>query len=881
MNPLRRLSSQPFRSWRPRRRLVSLRLEELEARTTPSVTVVPQQFTTNQYTALNITQSQLLAGDTGSGVLVASNPTQPANATLVDNQNGTWTFTPNPSFSGSTTFQYTVSTSPFQLTVNNTADLGPAGLGISVAIDGDTAVVGAPDTMVNGIDAGAAYVFVRSGNTWTQQAELTATNGMPGQQFGVSVAVSGDTTVIGSQQTVNGNVYQGNAFVFVRSGTTWTQQAELTVPNSNGNTNFATQVALDGDTAVLTSSTTTSNSTGTIFYNTDYVFVRSGTTWSQQAALTVPDSIATATDSVATDETGFSISGDTVVIGVDLHHANESLSGVALVYVRSGSTWSLQAELDDPAGPVYDGFGEALSVSGDTVVIGAQFATVNGTHDQGAAYVFVRSGTSWTEQADLTPADGTANQNFGGTVALDGDTAVVSAGATYVFVRSGGTWSQEQELTNAGPGLAISGDTAIMRGFPSPQTGQGEAVAQDLGAATAIATVQVNPATAQLFVSPASLPPGTQGQVYPRTTFTATGGAGSGYTFRESGILPAGITFDAATGQLTGTPTQLGTFPGIVIAAGDGRGDSGSQTYTLIVNHYGVNGFPVPYPLTIYAPPTSTSDPNANLDAYITGLYNSVLDRNPEAGATSLPFWENVYNLVQTGAQANPLNLNVPAGTAAYQYVADGIWQSQEHRWDEVETYYQDFLGRTLNLNNAHNVSEGQYWVNQFQYAGATEEVVIRGFLSSPEYLYDYRAAAQLTTPLNTNLLSGLATSQDLQTWNADLSALDAQRASLANQTFATPEDYTAQLSAANLDELDNETAKTGVLFDMLASNEYQQSALDSFYQAFLRRTGTAAEKQALLSLQDANGNPLNLGAIAEMLLASPEYRTNAINSEV
>jgi Cadherin-like domain/FG-GAP repeat len=856
-----------------RQLFVSLRLEELERRLTPSVTVVPQQFATNQYTALTITQSQLLAGDSGSGTLTASNPTQPANATLVDNQNGTYTFTPASAFSGSTTFQYTVTA---QQTVGNN-------FGSSVSIDGDTAVVGSP------YNQGAAYVFVRSGNTWVQQAVLNPADGTANIGFGTSVSISGDTVVVGAPGTT-----AGAAYVFVRSGSSWSQQAVLTVSGSNL---FGETVSVSGDTAVSSSGS-----------GSAYVFARSGSTWSQQAILATPND--------PTYIASLSISGDTAVIGKPT--TSQGGIGTAYVFVRSGSTWSQQAVLTDPNSSVNGSlgyFGVSVSIDGDTAVIGADQEAVNGTNFQGAAYVFVRSGRTWSEQAELT----TPGFFFGSSVSVSGDTAIVGAaagnptengpaspGAAYVFVRSGSTWSQQAVLPangenlntiyGAGNFVAASGDTVVY-GRADPTVGQASVVDvyalsgntwseqaeltdPDLTSVTATAMIQVNAATAALVVSPASLPDGRADTVYASPTFTATGGAGSGYIFQESGLLPLGLAFDTATAQFVGSPTQLGTYPGIVIAASDGHGGSGSQTYTLTINHDGVNGFPVPYPQTIYAPLTSKTDPNADLDAYISGLYNSILDRNPEPGPTSLPFWENVFNLVQTSAQANPLNLSVPTGTAAYQYVADGIWQSQEHRWDEVETYYQDFLGRTLDLTNAYNQAEGQYWVNQFLYASATETDVIRGFLTSPEYLYDHRADAALANALNTSLLSGSATSTDLQTWNADLSALDAQRASIKNQTFATPEDYKAQLSA-NLGALSDDTATTGVLFDMLTSSEYQQAALNSFYQAFLRRAGTQAEEQALLGLKDANGNPLSLGAIAEMMLASPEYRTNAINSEV
>ena len=155
---------------------------------------------------------------------------------------------------------------------------------------------------------------------------------------------------------------------------------------------------------------------------------------------------------------------------------------------------------------------------------------------------------------------------------------------------------------------------------------------------------------------------------------------------------------------------------------------------------------------------------------------------------------------------------------------------------------------------------------------------MIRGFLTSAEYLYDHRADPSLAGTLNTSLLAGNATAADLQSWTNDLSALDAARAALQNQTFSSAVAYKTALSG-NLNILDDETAQTGVLFDMLSSTEYEQRALDSFYVAFIHRAGTQAEVTTWLNAP--SGNPLDLGTIAEMMLSSPQYRANAVSSEV
>jgi hypothetical protein len=852
----------PWRSTTKRLSCIPLRLERLETRATPSVSVVPQQFSTNEYTALSISQSQLLAGDSHSGTsgtLTVSNPTQPANATLVDNHNGTFTFTPNAAFSGTTTFQYTVGTGSSKLAAAN-ATYHDA-FGGAVAIDGDTAVVGA--AFANGF-SGAAYVFVRSGNNWVQQAELTgAGTGIGG--FGSVVSISGDTAVIGAEQsTVEA------AFVFVRSGSTWSQQAELTASAGTARNFFGLSVAISGDTAVIGAPGTTLNNK--FSQGATYVFVRSGSTWSQQAELTAADGAA-----YQYFGTGVAIDGDTAVIESP-NVGSIGGSGAAYVFNRSGSIWSQQAELTVAGAP--DGItGGSVSISGDTVMAGAPnqgvlTQTVNGNLAQGAAYVYVRSGTSWTQQAELTVA---AGQSFGSSVTLTGNTAVIAGtndhgGTAYEFVRSGSTWSQQAEIAGGGY-LAISGETVIT-------AGQQGVVVQDLDAATATATVQVNPATAQLAVAPGSLPAVIEGQPYSSAVFTSTGGAGSDYTFQQSGILPPGLSFDAVHGQLVGAPTQVGIYPGIIIAASDGKGGSGSQTYTLTVNHYGENGFPVPYPLTIYTPPTSKSDPTANIDAFITGLYHSILDRNPESGSTGLPYWEGVFSAVQSGA-GNVLNLTgvLPSINSPYAYVADAIWQSPEHRWDEIDTYYQDFLGRSIDPSSVTNNNERQYWANQFAFNGLTEEQVIRGFLISPEYLYDHRNDASLTQSLITSLLTTGASSSDVQAWSSALSALDAQRAAIQGQAIASPAAYQAAL-VSNLGALDNEAPNTGVLFDMLGSKEYRQAGLTAFYQAILRRTATAAELQTWLSAPSGTSQSLSLGTVAVSILGSQEYQTNAVNSE-
>jgi len=349
--------------------------------------------------------------------------------------------------------------------------------GFSVAIDGDTAVVGTPyDDVGANPDQGSAYVFTRSGTTWSQQAQLNAADGATNDRFGYSVAIDGDTAVMGAPyDDVGANPDQGSAYVFTRTGTTWSQQQKLTASDGVATDFFGCSVALSGETAVV--GARYDDVGATVDQGSAYVFTRSGTTWSEQQRLT-------AADGAAADGAGCSvaISGDTAVVGAEGDDVGVATDmGTAYVFVRSGTTWSEQQKLTAGDGAAGDTFGSRVAVSGDTAVVGALFDDVGANSNQGSACVFVRSGTTWSEQQKLTAADGEADDWFGNSVALSGDTAVVAAysddvganadqGSAYVFDRSGTTWSQRQRLTAVdgtagdtfGFSVALSGDTVAV-----------------------------------------------------------------------------------------------------------------------------------------------------------------------------------------------------------------------------------------------------------------------------------------------------------------------------------------------------------------------------------------------------------------------------------
>ncbi len=400
---------------------------------------------------------------------------------------------------------------------------------------------------VRAVDQAGNVGLARSGDGWTigwlQQAYLKAVNNDAADSFGESVAISGDTMVVGvskesSNQTTitngatasanNSAAGSGAVYVYVRTGTTWTQQAYIKASNAAAGDAFGKSVAIDGDTIVVGAPLEDSTATGVsstvalgIPTATDsgavYIYKRTGTTW-------VLEAYAKASNSVAGIGFGSSvaINANTVVVGAPSESSNATGTsvaasgntatpgaGAAYVYTRSGTTWSLESYLKSATNRAV-AFGTTVSVSVDTIAVGAPFdssnltSIVNGTggsnntskSNSGAAYVFTRSATVWTQQAYMKASNADAADKFGSTISVSGDLVVVGApyessnvtgasattsldnskaasGAAYVYSRTGTTWTEESYLKAAnstagnhfGTSVAIEG-SLILVGAP-------------------------------------------------------------------------------------------------------------------------------------------------------------------------------------------------------------------------------------------------------------------------------------------------------------------------------------------------------------------------------------------------------------------------------
>jgi hypothetical protein len=291
-----------------------------------------------------------------------------------------------------------------------------------VAISGDTAVVGAD--VAGDADQGAVYVFTRDGGVWKEQAQLSISTPDPYPRFGCSVALSGDTIVAGAYwSVVEGVAMQGLAYVFTGGGDTWTQQAQLRATGGEASDQFGISVAVDGDTCVVGADLGGAADTGTAT-----VFTRSGGLWTERATLA-------ASDGAYQDQFGCSVALSAGTILAGAQSAGTTDQGAAYVFAGSGASWSQQARLT-VTGSRY--FGSSVALAGETAAVGATWDDA-GAADRGAAYVYRRSGSSWVKQARLSAADGRAHDQFGRSVAVSGDTALVGAphewleGNAYVF----------------------------------------------------------------------------------------------------------------------------------------------------------------------------------------------------------------------------------------------------------------------------------------------------------------------------------------------------------------------------------------------------------------------------------------------------------------
>ncbi|MCX5671401.1 MAG: YbhB/YbcL family Raf kinase inhibitor-like protein [Planctomycetota bacterium] len=349
--------------------------------------------------------------------------------------------------------------------------------GFSAAIDRDLAVVGDPkeDTASGGQDAGAVRVYQRVGSIWNQVAYLTASDAAAFDGFGTSVAIDGSTILVGAPgDDLPGLDNTGSVYVFQRTLAGWTQTARITAPDLVLGASLGWSVSVSGDWALVGAPWDGPPSSADD--GSAYFFRRSGTTWTQVSKFTPP--VTTPADAF-----GYSVSieGNLAVIGAPLGGTG---NGAVYVYQRLVTGWQRKVELPAPTGAQQ--FGKSVATDGLTVLVGAPA-------EAGAAYLFSRAGTTWTQTAKLTDPHALVDTHFGTSVTIDGGLVLIGAadtvthtGSVHVFQREGAAWGEAGRLTTAnaatdsqfGWAVGLDGNRAIVGADTDDTAG-----AQDAGAA--------------------------------------------------------------------------------------------------------------------------------------------------------------------------------------------------------------------------------------------------------------------------------------------------------------------------------------------------------------------------------------------------------------
>lgn len=348
-----------------------------------------------------------------------------------------------------------------------TADDGAASdeLGVSVAVSGATALVGAYGDDDHGRDAGSAYIFENLDGSWSQTVKLTAPDGAENDRFGADVALAGDTALIGAYRDDDRGTDSGSVYVFERDGDAWIQAAKLMASDGTSNDYFGRSIALSGERALI-GAYEGNNGRGAV-----YVFEKTDGFWSESAILT-------ASDAYSTDDFALSIalSGDTAVVGA---RGENRKRGAAYVFEKVNGAWEQVAKLTagDRERDAY--FGWSVAVAGGAAFIGSPLSDEGGWYSAGSVCVFRKVGGAW-KQTDKLTREPPGSAAFGSSIAMLGDTALIGApgddnrrtnsGAAYMYKNDYGVWKQTNvfhsyagyKRNGFGQSVALSEFTALV-----------------------------------------------------------------------------------------------------------------------------------------------------------------------------------------------------------------------------------------------------------------------------------------------------------------------------------------------------------------------------------------------------------------------------------
>jgi FG-GAP repeat len=370
---------------------------------------------------------------------------------------------------------------PMQLTELLESDSAPHdNYGIVVALSSDTAVIGVPFESSRIFNAGSAYVYRHSNGAWSLQQKLQASDSAPGDQYGWSIALQGGTLLIGARFDDDRGFNSGSIYAYTLTDGIWVERQKFSAPDGAVNDQYGSAISLDGDLAFIGTPFDDDNGfeSGSV-----YIYERTAGLWAVERKIT-------AHDGEPGDQFGWSValSAGSALIGARFDDDEAFNSGSAYLYNRTAQTWHMKQKFTASDAAVNDQFGWTVALDDKTAVIGARFNDDMGINS-GSAYVYTLIDKVWSQHQKLTASDGESGNQYSWAIALDGDKLIIGApfdnydealsGSCYVYSRSDHGWSEQQKLTanievlaaRYGISVALEGDTTLIGACLEQQRG--------------------------------------------------------------------------------------------------------------------------------------------------------------------------------------------------------------------------------------------------------------------------------------------------------------------------------------------------------------------------------------------------------------------------
>jgi len=370
---------------------------------------------------------------------------------------------------------------PMQLNELLASDSAPHdNYGIVVALSTGTAVIGVPFDSSRIFNAGSAYVYKHRNGAWSLQQKLQASDSAPGDQYGWSIALQGDTLLIGARFDDDRGFNSGSIYAYTLTDGVWVERQKFSAPDGAVNDQYGYTISLDGDLAFIGTPFDDDNGfeSGSV-----YIYTRIAGLWTVEKKIT-------AYDGEPGDQFGWSValSAGSALIGARFDDDEAFNSGSAYLYNRTAQTWHMKQKFTASDAAVNDQFGWTVALDDQTAVIGARFNDDMGINS-GSAYVYTLIDKVWGQHQKLTASDGEPGNQYSWAIALNGDKLIIGApfdnydealsGSCYVYSRSDNGWSEQQKLTanievlaaRYGISVALEGDMTLIGACLEQQRG--------------------------------------------------------------------------------------------------------------------------------------------------------------------------------------------------------------------------------------------------------------------------------------------------------------------------------------------------------------------------------------------------------------------------